>query len=370
MNKRFIKSLLILICLSSSIFLISCSEYNDKANTSTNINQDKKYNNEEFYEKEIASNVTVKANVTIPEVKQVSILKASKWKFNPLEVKEVMMKNAEVNKTEEVVEIFGQKMTRTDFQSNSNEVLTVQDGFIDYNQYENYILGIMRGIDSELWKKEELDFMSKDSAIQIAIDTCNKLGIDIDKNSINTTAIDYETLSDEFNKMVESGMLQPNYLNQEVSKESEAYVIELSAILKEVPIYSQNITLQSVDKMIEGTNIIFIINKDGVAQFNSYGSIYSIEEIKEENPKLIDINTAIDTVGSIYTNIITEDKITITDISLEYIPIQNNKNSSEYEMIPSWCFEVEINGFNKKINEESKTINYININAITGEEII
>lgn len=369
MNRKFNRSLLILTCLSS-IFLISCSEYNDKTNVSTNINQDKKYNNEKLYRKEIASNVTVEANVTIPEMKETPVLKASKKKFNPLEVKEIMMKNTEANKVEEIIEIFGEKIPSTKFQSNANEVLSVQDGFIDYSQYGNYTLSIMRVIDPEVWKKEELDFMSKDSAIQTAINICNQLEIDIDKNSIDTIAIDYETLSNEYNKIVESGGLKEAFLDKEISKESEAYVIELSSVLKEIPIYSQNITLQSSDKIISGTSIVFIINKEGVAQFNVYGLVYSLEEIKEDNPELIDIDTAIETVGSIYTNMITEDIITIIDISLKYIPIQDNKNTSEYELVPSWCFEVEVNGFDKKINEEYKSINYININAKTGEEII
>lgn len=254
-------------------------------------------------------------------------------------------------------------------ENKAGKTLYVQNGLIDYSHPDNYIKSLSRWIDKDVWKKSELDFMSKDDAINLAVKTCEDLDININKSPTSVSVVDFETLKEQSDILGPMGVKSAQE-DRVITKDNESYIIEFNIEERGILLLQRNITMQSIDRIIEGSNIVIIIDTDEISEFYIDGSIYSEQSIKEENPLIITIDKALEQVTEIYSNILTEDIIVISDIELIYVPCAISKKIFEAELVPTWCFTLQVSGIDKKINEMSSYESYVYINAVTGKEIL
>ena len=370
--KSSVKNALVLsLVLVISFFFIGCSEYTDGYDGDSSASDNKEYSGEERYEKQLTNNISVSAKVDIPEVDKKPVIQVERQSFDNNKVKKIFLNDEEVQSKTRVENFMGEELEYTISETKNGKALTVGKGLLEYNTAKKtYLNTIFSSTDSRIWNKDSVDFISKNDAVKKAVDLCKSLDINVNDTPLNVIALDLENMKkaeEEFKKDGSyKGMKGMDQIEVKTpSKEDEAYYIELSPVYNGINLIPRGISLQTVDKFLDGGKISILIDKNGVYQFVIEGALYKQVSVKEENPKTLNIDQALDKVKDIYKDIITSDKIKIVEIRLNY-----SLDKEEPNLRPTWYFLAEIEGGSKKEGKEEDVTQEIYIDAITGEQII
>lgn len=353
----------------------ACSEYNDGYSDSGSVSDNKTYSNESIYEKQLTNNISVAAKVKLPKVDKNPIILAERQGFDNNKVKEIFFKDEKSQSKINVESVMGENIEYTTSETESGKLLTVGKGIIEYNMSQKaYVNNIFSLTDIRIWTKDSVDFMNKNDAIKKAIDLSKSLGIEVNDIPLKVIAIDFENLkkSEEElknNKKYDERKGKDKIKAKTLSKEDEAYYIELIPVYNGINLISKGISLQTVDKFLEGGKISVLIDKNGIYQFVIGGTVYKQTSIIEENPKILTLDEALEKVKDTYKDILTSDKIKIVEIRLAYAPDKEQEKFLETKLIPTWCFLAEVEGKSEKTGENEVGVNEIYINAATGNVI-
>ena len=376
--KKYSKNLVLTSIITSICILnlYGCSEYNNPeqhmSSETDTTSSATTYSNGDKYVKEVSENISIDASVNMPSVDKIPILNVTKTVFDAEKLKGMILPNEDLTENINVEE--GTYIYRF----NNGKNLAIWEGCIHYsNAVRDYAKDIYNmSSNKSKWTDEDLVFMTKKDATNLAIDYCEKLGIKINEIPISVKSLNYDLLKEQemelkkqqdgdFNYYIEKGKIKP----KELTKDDELYIMKFNTNIKGINLISKDITLQTVDRMINGSQIEVSISKDGVISLDTNSALYTEESTKEEDSEIVSLDDAVEKVHKIYDGIITKDKIKVTNIALEYAPILKADNN-EFELVPTWVFDMTISGIDTKSNESIEHEKSIYINAITGEEII
>ncbi|MEW9095590.1 MAG: hypothetical protein AB2417_10965 [Clostridiaceae bacterium] len=374
LKKTTVKGLL--LCLVLSILVTGCSEYNDPKNNVPTKGEEITYENTDKYKKELASNISVDAKVSIPKEKSIPILSVSGMKFNVEKARQLFMEDINVKVEKRTDTVGSEKVEETIYNTEDGRNLRVSKGRMHYRTpASESIANILNFVDKDSWEAEKVGFMTPEEAIKKAIYYLKELNINYD-SSPEIYALDYKTFQEQQDRLLEEDDFSQFLVDEgkiklkNWSKEDEVYYMIFKSNIDGVPITSESYTLQSVDWHMEGSSIKIIVSKNGIEDFSIESYMYEKMSVKDEDPSLISIDEALDKLKSKYDNVISNDDFKVTDIKLQYVPTIIKNKRTEFELYPTWCFKVEQSGIDEKINEEFTHTFTVLINGVTGEEII
>lgn len=218
----------------------------------------------------------------------------------------------------------------------------------------------------------DLEFLPKDLAVAKCSAFLEDLFIEVMPNP-KIYNLDYKTLQEEqqlrmqdetFMGFVESGKIQIKEGAWE--EEEEAYCIIFNAKINGIGMDPVGYTIQSADRNINGSQMFMILSKNEIEECEVAGALYSIKE-KGANQKLQSFEEAVQFVENKFSNMIVYGTLTITEISLYYVPVPMPED--EYQLIPSWCFTT-IEKTQLTNGQETISKKMIRLHAITGKEIV
>jgi len=357
----------------------------DSISATVNVSPDLSNDNQEKYKKDLVENLTVDAEIKAPNISIAPILKAKNSVFDEEKLCEVFFSNNDIDfKSEE------SSMTFT--KEDKTLLLSIDKSFFQFNtSLSDYFGGIINPEDFgnlSKFKKERLDFMDKQQAIDLASNILKSIGIN-PYGQPEIYSIDFETIQEEQQLRLKEGGLQyfvdvgVAKLKDKWTKDDEFYYIIYKIEVNGLPCDSIGYTQMPSGLPVSGSRIDIAISKSGLAMMKIKDTVYQSEGNESKPSVLISVDKALETIEKRFENIILPNKMVITDISLAYSPslisfepdtktggIKNRK----ILLIPAWIFKIQqkidnLRGGTGEADMELISNTYIRINAITGNEI-
>lgn len=241
----------------------------------------------------------------------------------------------------------------------------------------------------EVFENKELGFMSSSDAIKKCEKLMEELRILYVENP-EIYALDYGNLQKKYDEAIKkediSDLIQRGkiYAKEKWEKDDEGYYIIFKTKLEDLPVASVGYEDKKTLYSVEGSEIVFWVNKDGVDSVKTNYRVYEETSKQGETKSLIPTREALEKLKNKYKDIILTSENIIEEISLEYIPCiketQTNKDGeiviTQYNFKPAWRFKIKSMYKNDEGKQQSNevqkpTFKYIfeNIDAITGEFI-
>ena len=384
----YIKNTCIFLLAFTCLTLSACSEnlYESEQNKSTNNTDNTSisdYNATENGYISIGDNVVLEKDINSIQVenKDFEIVPVKLKKFDFDKFSSTLFNNATPTVNNEY------NFTTYTYE---DKTLIIYEGSIKYQtSLSNYINEIVvtddvssKNIDN--FTQDSLEFMTKDQAIDKAVEFLDKLDISYLKEP-KVYALDVNTLINEqdlyqkeieqddwLQEMQERGKIK---LKDEWNSSDECYYLSFDACLENTKIYSNSYTIQQSDGFpVDGSKIEIMISEDGIIYCN-IGDIYEKSNSETKQAKIISLDEMLSAVSEKYSKIILENPLLIKDVSLQYcvVPTKIDRDRSgaiinqEFEMVPAWILNAkEVVNARNEIMESN--VNII-INAQTGEFI-
>ncbi len=332
-----------------------------------------------IYKAALADNLKADASMEIPDVKDIPILQVAENGFDENHLLDVFLgsKDAQVKNND----------GETDYTLNGKTLKVFKDSgsfnlITPAGDYINSIIDNMNGGIDTAFESKELDFMTISKATEQVAGIFNQLHI-TPHLPPKVYTLDYATLQREqdtliqdqdFKYFVDLGKIK---LKEKWNKEDEAYYMVFRIDIHGIPCTPTGYTLQSSEVEVPGSEVRVIVSKNGIESFDIEGSIYKELNAKANPSFLISLEQALDSLKKKFDTIILKDELTVRNISIMYVPQITSSNvdpktgvllNKKLEMIPAWCFNIE-QKYTKggKVNTGSIVVN---INAVTGEEIL
>lgn len=188
---------------------------------------------------------------------------------------------------------------------------------------------------------EELPFADREKAAGSVRETAEKLDIRLAEEPFVFEGVDAEGLLGLYQKEIEvvgeEGM-QKNHLSDfEVQPDMGCYYMLWRVLAPHGEIF-RNGNMDIGGKMgMDGAYVMAIYSPGGMTSF-MVNAVFAYEE-EERVSQLLSVDEALKQVEELYGNaILTEkDAITITEIALEYVPVQRDMEKKIYDILPAWC---------------------------------
>ncbi len=344
--------------------------------------------------KVISKNFAVEADVHVPKVKKADILLAKSMPFDEQKLLSVFYEGKMPQRS---LTSYDDTILYDDDSSH----LSINDGFIAYatQDYEyvkfptasfapaNDIFSQNRQF-SDVYTQENLGFITRSEAFKTVSDVLTKLSLDIMEDA-EIYAIDsftMQTQQDEeiqrdIDKQKEAGISpiqDPMYGYQTkdtFTPEDDFYLLFFKMAQNKIPVTQKSYTIQASDRALNGSTARVSFSRRGIIQFYLNG-IYQQQGVAESPGTLISVEEALQKAYEEHNAIISTDKVTVTAIDFEYVPVPYNKNYDEVKLTPAWCltstYERDSNKPSKDGKEDSRSSvknRMIFINAVTGEKI-
>jgi len=212
-------------------------------------------------------------------------------------------------------------------------------------------------------KDKSLSFRQIDDAASEVRNLINGWGIDLYSEG-DAYTLDFQTLEEQ-HKII-SNEAYEDLPKRNWSIEDDCYYFSFSQAIDNIPVSFIEHGNPDDGSSTVGTKIKAIISSGGI-QYLECSCAYRPVENSKESVKLISVEDALSTVKKKYANIIVSPEIRITSIEFCYVPCKRNKSDNDFELIPAWVFKAEQADENY---ENLISLNYVIVNAETGEEIL
>lgn len=342
--------------------------------------------------KDFSENFTVDANVHVPNVQKADVLFAKYMNFDEQTLLSIFYSqkkpSKETNPADNVIS----------YKDDSSEMVISNDYFLylseDFEHVKfptdsfvaaNDIFSANRKFD-EVYVQESLSFMNRAEAFQTVSGVLGKLSIETTDNA-EIYAIDSKTMQTQQEERIQedidyqkemgfSPIKDPtdNYKTiKTFTQEDDFYILYFTMTKNKIPITQKSYNIMAGERTLCGSTARASFSKKGIIELDCAG-IYQSEGIAESPSTLISVEKAIQNAYEIQNAIISTDKVTVTAIDFEYVPVSYNKNYDEVKLTPTWSLtltyerDVPSKG-GKEASESSVGTRIIFINAITGDEI-
>lgn len=335
------------------------------------------------YNKGENDKVSVDAEVEFPDTEQYGIIAAKDWEFNKNEILEMFFPGKEYVQE-----------SQTTFITDDKEEIYFDSGTFTYKtKLSEYIFAVFSYTfrysspgTEEKFTKESLTGFTKEEAIATGKKAIEKLGISVAENPV-AISLDAETLQKEQDLLLEDSFYQTLIENNKIEfketweEDDECYFLVFSPTVRNIPILPMSFNYQSKDVSISGSQIAILVSKDGIESFEIHDKIYQEVSLKEQLQELVTMEYAIQKFEKKFGALLMDRSYKVKKLQMVYVPVQENLNVPEYDLIPTWELEIEIkytgtvmekdeDGNLVKSTKTSYSYNIFLVNAVTGEEII
>lgn len=346
--------------------------------------------------KVFSEDFAVEADVHVPNVKNADILLAKCMPFDEQQLLSILYKG----KTPQ------RNLTSYDdtiLYDDDSSHLAINDGFLGYStqdfEYvqfptdsfaaENEIFSQSRRF-SDVYTQENLGFMTRSDAFETVSDVLTELSIDI-MDDAEIYAIDSftmqtqqeEKIQRDIDKQKEAGISpiqDPTYGYQTkdtFTQEDDFYILFFKMAQNKIPVTQKSYMVQASDRALNGSTARVSFSRSGIIQLY-FNGIYQQQGVAESPNTLIFMEEALQKAFEKHNAIISTDKVTVTAVDFEYVPVPYNSNYDEVKLTPAWCLTLAYerdktsnkpSKDGKQDSQSSVSNKMIFINAVTGEEI-
>lgn len=256
------------------------------------------------------------------------------------------------------------------------------DSFVGKNE-----IGTFNQKFAQVYQEKSLAFLEPEKVMDAVTQILNNLSINVGEE-IEYYAIDFQTMQKQQESRIQRNIdiqkqmgLNPiqdptrGYsIKENFSPEDEFYILFFSVKQNNIPITQQSYTTLAGERTMEGSTIKVLYSKNGIIELLCRG-IYEQADVLESYAfdELISVNDALKTVFENSNLILTTGSTTVTNISLEYVPVPYNKDYDKVKLTPAWCFALSSSVQTKEEDNTHTTTDVMQdiifIDAITGEEI-
>lgn len=235
----------------------------------------------------------------------------------------------------------------------------------------NDFLGIRTAEDIEIQTPtdEALDFMSIEEVRQKVTNLIKDIGVGFEPGEIKVEA--YTQVY--FAKLVDKLKKNPNYAEyikeetfaRDWSTTDAVYYAEVGFVEQEIPIEKEGFSLLD-ESSIMGMQMQVYMTKQGI-QFISVNAL--MDKGDTEEVELCSVQEGIDAIAGKYKNIVTDEKVKVVDVKLEYNILPTGMNGELY-LTPVLKFDTQnFVEMSSTTNTQSENITFqdtIRVNAETG----
>lgn len=123
---------------------------------------------------------------------------------------------------------------------------------------------------------------------------------------------------------------------------------------------------------VAGTDITVLYNKNGIVDLRA-NYLYDKTGVTVKGATLINTDKVLEAIKSKYGSVILSTPITITKMSLQYVPVLINKSRKDFKLTPAWVCNIK-QVYEKQNKQTGKLISHavdseVLIDAITSKEI-
>lgn len=378
MLKKF-KSIMCLGILSVMVIFSACTNEKMTSKDTKTVNVSvpslKVPNNGENYKATLVKNLKVDAKVNVCDVKELPIIQVTEKVFDKNKLLNMFLGSKDIK----------QKKEEDYFTANNKKLIINEklDGFKLMMHRGECVTSIIDEQDNfNKFKLKELDFMTKSKAIKQAKDMFKTVNI-TPYVSPKIYALDYKTLQQEqdvlmkdehFKFFVDRGDTK---IKDKWTKDDECYYIVFRIDMNGIPCYDGQYVMQNEQCRVSGSRVNVVISKNGIEVFYIEKGIYNDKNSKKNDVHLISVEQALGSLKKKYSDITLTNEMTVTDISMIYLPVITSMSgvsdegvplNKKVEMVPCWYFKI-----NEKCKDlQGKVYNVpteVRINATNGKDI-
>lgn len=259
---------------------------------------------------------------------------------------------------------------------------STQRGIISY--YKEGQAGEEYGeIENLLWRYSQnapqdhgtdLDFMTRDDAVELGIDILKKLGICFDPVLESCVAMDHQQLMDYQQHLFVSDEYYDEfgkvYTLQGLNEDHDSYLCTYNFSYQSVPVYGYEgePPIQFVESIFPpyASSATILITRQGVTVFRLIGA-YTVSD-QEEPVQIIPVEQIIEAYKEKTDLVILSEKRRVGCIFLEYIPVVR-----DYGMVltPYWCISIDYEAKSYLDGQPTwaRSVMGERFNALTGEDM-
>ncbi len=161
------------------------------------------------------------------------------------------------------------------------------------------------------------------------------------------------------------------------TQEDDFYIFFFKMIQNEIPVTQKSYIIQASDRALNGSTARIAFSRNGIIQLY-FDGIYQQQGVAKSPNTLISVEEALQKAFEQNNAIISTDKVTVTAVDFEYVPVPYNSDYDEVKLTPAWSLTLEYESektsdksskAEKQDSQSSVGHGMIFINAVTGEEI-
>ncbi|MCM1258382.1 MAG: hypothetical protein NC307_11090 [Roseburia sp.] len=333
-NKRIGK---VILCLLAVCTMSGCG---DKKTEHNGISQQAP----EHMKEELEPYLNVDAEVAADQPEELYSYQATHVMPDGEKLKEAFMPEEECD-TEYDAEFDRYNCRSKDGKKRASTVLGARFSDQEYSYY--YVLTSTGDVDHmypesfpDLPTQKELPFADKKKAAETVRETAQKLDIILDEEPFVFEGLDAECLSGLYEKELEvtgGERLQQVFPDFQVQPDMECYYM----LWRVLAPHGERLRNGNRDAggVLErnGAYVTAIYTSSGMVHFHANATFQYEEE--QAVSQILSVDAALEQVKKQYENVILTEKdaITITEISLDYVPVLRNIEKKSYDILPAWC---------------------------------
>jgi len=344
--------------------------------------------------KVFSQNFSVEADVHVPKVKKADVLFARYMPFDEQKLLSLFYKGKTPQRSLNEID---DTISYTD----SNSYLNISEGFVTYGtedyQYVKFPTDSFVPVSDisssarrfgDVYTLENLEFMSRSEAFKAVSDVLKELSVDIAEDA-EVYAIDSSTMQKEQENEIQrqidnqkkasiSSGLSPTEgykVKDRFTKEDDFYIFFFKTKQNEIPVTQSSYIIQASERLLNGSTARVSFSQKGIIELSLRG-IYQQQGVAEAPKTIISVEEALQKAFERQNAIISTDKVTVTAIDFEYVPVPYNNNYNEVKLTPAWSLTLTYERIVDKPSNDGKQNSKLSvshrrifINAVTGEEI-
>lgn len=345
--------------------------------------------------KVFSEDFSVEADVHVPKVKKADILFAKSMPLDEQKLLSIFYKGKTPQRSLD-------SNDDTILYKDDNSYLNINDGFLVYGKQEyEYVKfptdSLVSASDivstgsqfSDVYKQENLGFMTKSEAFDNVSDVLAELTIDIAEDA-EIYAIDSSTMQTQQDERIKKDIdmqkemgfttihdSTEGYQTKDAfTQDDDFYIFFFKMTQNEIPVTQKSYIIQANDRSLNGSTARVSYSRNGIIQL-AFNGIYQQQGVAESPDTLISVEEALQKAFEKHNAIISTDKVTVSAVDFEYVPVPYNDNYDEVKLTPTWSLTLEYerdttdkpSKDGKKGSKSRVSHRIIFINAVTGEEI-
>lgn len=334
------------------------------------------------YQQNVSDKMDVDASVSVPQTEQFAILSATEQEFDRESVAKILFQEKEFAVTD-----YNEDVYKT---SDGDELnFAMGEGAFDYQTpfgklaLNVFDYGSLNTGNRDAFQETDIEGFDKEVAIATAKNMITQLGITV-QDAPEVIVLDAETMQQEQDALLADDYYQMLLDGGRIAfkdtwtAEDSCYYLVFSVPMRNIPVFQEYFTMQTIDDTIYGSAVHVLVSKQGVEVFAINYRLYEETAVTEEVEQLVTMEYAIQKADEKYSQLLNDSTYKITEVQLVYMPVVKRKDGSKYyAMTPTWTMVVEesMTGLQNDENGNWVPVNSVYrklflLNAVTGEEII